>query len=588
MGRTGVRFAVAAGILTLLLPGAASAQQTSGIAGTVRDTSGAVLPGVTVEASSPALIEKVRTAVTDDEGRYTIVDLRPGVYTVTFTLPGFRLLRREGIELTSGFTATINADLTVGAVEETVTVTGEAPLVDTQNVRRQNVVSNELLDTLPTSNKTINTVVTLTAGFTGLADVGGQYTCQLGGGCSTSEGFHGKAGSKINIDGMGMENMAGVGNSSYQLNAAAVEELVLQTSGISAETNADGPVLNVIPKEGGNLFSGSLLGVYSNDTLEGDNLTPELRARGLTTSNKTLRIWDKAATLGGPILRDRLWFFGAARDWGYRRIYGGVFWNKTQDPSFALTPPGAERVVVPFTPWGDRPLDRESGRWQWTQSFLVRLTWQAAEKHKINFTLDTQEACNCGSQSSAQGHEESFSYRFDPNRLYQVAWSAPLTTRLLLEAGAGATISHWHQFRMPGVTRNHVMIRDIGRGFTHGARETYIGHPNDSDRYSQRASVSYVTGTHNFRTGIDIQQGVLNTLTQGNAGDVSYTFRNGVPVGVNQFATPYTLHERFVELGIYAQDQWRIDRLTLNLGLRFDRFRGWVPAQDIRATPSGW
>src|SRR5213083_293229 len=149
MRRTNVLTLVLGVILsTLLVPLSAAAQQAqaSGIAGVVRDTSGAVLPGVTVEAASPALIEKVRTVVTDGEGRYNIVDLRPGTYGVTFTLAGFRAVKREGIALTSGFTATVNADLQVGALEETITVTQEAPLVDTQNVRRQTVVSNELLD----------------------------------------------------------------------------------------------------------------------------------------------------------------------------------------------------------------------------------------------------------------------------------------------------------------------------------------------------------------------------------------------------------------------------------------------------------
>ena len=588
MTRTALWIGLITSTCLMCASGTALAQQTSGIAGVLRDTSGAVLPGVTVEATSPALIEKVRSVLTDEEGLYRIVDLRPGTYVVTFSLSGFKTVRREGIELTSGFTATINGELEVGGLEETVTVTGEAALVDAQNVRRQNIVSNELLEMLPTSNKTINTVVTFTPGFTGLADVGGQYTCQLGGGCSTSEGFHGKKGTKVNFDGMGMENMAGVGNSSYQLNAAAVEEMVLQTSGISADTNADGPVLNIIPREGGNTFHGTLLGVYSNDKMESDNLTDALRARGLVTPNKTLSIWEKAFTLGGRIKRDRLWFFTAVRDSGYQRTYGGVFWNKTQDAAFALTPPGASRIVVPFTPWVDRPRNRESGRWEWTQSALLRLTWQIATKHKLNVTLDTQKACNCGSTTTTDAQEESYSYRFDPNRLYQIAWSAPLTTRLLIEAGAGATISHWHQFRMPGVTRNHVMIRDIGLGIAYGARETYIGHPNDSDRYSERFSASYVTGSHAFKTGFDMQQGVLNTFTQGQAGDVSYTFLNGVPIAINQLATPYTLQSRFNELGIYAQDQWRIERLTLNLGLRFDYFNGSVPAQHIPATPSGW
>ena len=152
----------------LLLPRAAAAQQAtaSGIAGVVRDTSGAVLPGVTVEAASPALIERVRSVVTDSEGRYNIVDLRPGTYGVTFTLTGFNVFKRDGIELSSGFTASVNADMQIGAVTETITVTGESPLVDTRNARKQTVVSSDLLNMLPSSVKNLNNLV---APETGLA-----------------------------------------------------------------------------------------------------------------------------------------------------------------------------------------------------------------------------------------------------------------------------------------------------------------------------------------------------------------------------------------------------------------------------------
>src|SRR6202521_401896 len=153
----------------LVLHGAATAwaQQESGTAGVVKDASGAVLPGVTVEAASPALIEKVRTVVSDGEGRYNIVDLQPGNYVVTFTLAGFNTVRREGVTLTAGFTATVNADMQVGALSETITVTGAAPLVDAKNVREQISASHDLLDALPTSTKGIDQIVSLTAGFTG-------------------------------------------------------------------------------------------------------------------------------------------------------------------------------------------------------------------------------------------------------------------------------------------------------------------------------------------------------------------------------------------------------------------------------------
>src|SRR5437016_1287204 len=120
------------------------------ITGTVKDASGAVLPGVAVEASSPALIEKVRSAVTDGTGQYRIVDLRPGTYAVTFTLTGFSSVKREGIELAGSFVATVNADMKVGSLEETITVSGATPIVDVQSVRRQTILSNETLTTVPT------------------------------------------------------------------------------------------------------------------------------------------------------------------------------------------------------------------------------------------------------------------------------------------------------------------------------------------------------------------------------------------------------------------------------------------------------
>src|SRR5688500_942171 len=136
----------------LVLPTGSSAQvaDSASIAGVVRDASGAVLPGVTVEAASPALIEKVRSVVTDGQGLYRIVDLRPGLYTVTFTLPGFSTFRREGIELTTSFTATVNAELRVAGLKETITVTGETPVVDISNVQQQTTISRDLLDEIPT------------------------------------------------------------------------------------------------------------------------------------------------------------------------------------------------------------------------------------------------------------------------------------------------------------------------------------------------------------------------------------------------------------------------------------------------------
>ena len=566
-----------------LLAHPASAQD-SGISGVVSDGTGGVLPGVVVTAASPALIEQQRIALTDGEGRFTFAQLLAGTYSVTFSLPGFSTIIREDVALTSGFTANIDAAMLVGGVEETITVTGATPVVDIQNVRRQTLATAEVLSTLPMSTKHVNNLVTLTPGFTGLADVGGRYTSQVGG------SYHGKQGTKVSMDGMGVENS--FGNSSYQINAAAVSEMVMQTTGISADTNADGAVVNVIPKEGGNTFSGVLAGFYANDSMESDNLTQELQDKGLTTSNRTLKMWDQSASIGGPIVRNKAWFFVAARSWGFSRKHAGVFWNQstfpgappTGQPKF-LTPDGATRKVVNLVPYVDQPDNRFSGRLEWYDSYLTRLTYQASTRHKFNLTYDEQRACNCGSTTAARFQEAQSGYRFDPNRLIQATWTSTQTSRLLLEAGFTAALSQWNSFHMPGVEPDHIRIDDQGLGVRYGSYSGLRGDPNQTFRYSERASLSYVTGSHNFKAGFQTEQLVDNVYLLQN-GNVSYRFRNGVPNRVTLRATPYLQQDRARDLGIYAQDQWIIDRMTLNLGLRFDKLYGFSPAQNVPGSPN--
>ena len=566
MFRKGLSFILGATLVLVVVPSVAHAQQASGIAGAVRDTSGAVLPGVTVEAASPALIEKVRVAVTDTEGRYNIVDLRPGTYTVTFTLPGFAGFRREGIVLTAGFTASINADLQVGAVEETITVTGETPLVDTQNVRRQTVVSDEMLDMLPTSTKQANSLLALTLGMSGMADVAGIYATQVGG------TYHGKGGTRTQFDGMSVQNMTG--NAGYQLNAALVQEMTLQSSGISAEGNAEGVLINMIPKEGGNIFSGSVGGLYTNKHLAADNLTDTLRSRGLTTVNIPEQIYDASITLGGPIRKDKLWFFTAHREWGNAHQFAGTWWNKTQGSPF-------------YTPDLDRPATRK----QWFESHAARVTWQATQAHKFNFFADVQDACICRTGTTSgvgQAPESINAYHFRPTGFYQTSWSAPITNRLLLDGSVSATINDWPQFRSPGVHSSHISILEQSTGMRYNAKEVYDD-PNEQDRYGQRFAVSYVTGSHALKFGVQDEQGLLRAFRRTSDSNVGYTFNNQLPVSLTQYATPYQLQNRFKhDLGIYAQDQWAIHSLTLNLGLRFDYFNGYVPEQDVPATPNGW
>ena len=299
------------GAVVVLTAGWASAQSGTGsIAGVVRDTSGAVLPGVTVEAASPALIEKVRSAVTDAQGNYKIVELRPGAYAVTFSLPGFSSVRREGIELTTGFTANVNADMKVGALEETVVVTGASPVVDVQNVRTQQVLSRSVLDSLPTA-KTISAFANLTLGVTGMSsptvDVGGNK-----GETFLAFSVHGGStgDARSLLDGMDI-SYAGTLARRNSVNQALIQEVALQTRGMSAETENGGVLINTIPKDGGNAVKLYVVGSGTGPRFQGNNITGDVRQYGITEVAGIKHVYEFAAGLGGPIVKDRVWFYAA-------------------------------------------------------------------------------------------------------------------------------------------------------------------------------------------------------------------------------------------------------------------------------------
>src|SRR5215510_4335084 len=317
----------------MLLPATAWAQADSGnIAGVVRDTSGAVMPGVTVEAASPALIEKVRSVVTDGQGLYRIVDLRPGQYTVTFTLAGFNTFKRDGIVLTTGFTANVNAEMKVGALEETLTVTGEAPVVDTQNVEQQTTLSRDTLDAIPTSRRPAQ-FITLIVGADGGANASTLHDV---GGVGSDRAFFGVHGQRAddmtyNFGGMDSRVFSGGG---FQYNAHTFQEVVVETAAGSAEATTGGVQINIIPKDGGNLFSGTVSAEITGPKLQFSNLNDDLRDRGMTAAGAVRRYSDIGGGIGGPIRRERLWFFTAAR-WEDRSLYqAGNYYNKRQGTVF--------------------------------------------------------------------------------------------------------------------------------------------------------------------------------------------------------------------------------------------------------------
>ncbi len=560
-------------IVALLLysPAARAQLASGGIAGVVRDTSGALLPGVTVEAASPALIEKIRTVVTDGEGRYSIVDLRSGVYSVTFTLPGFSTFRREGIELTGGFTATVNAEMRVGALEETVTVTGQSPVVDTQNVRQQSVLPDTLISSLPSGLRAYSSLARLIPGTNVGDDAGGAN------GLFTSFFIsawtrHGVGGARILFDGMSMQNVTGSSRNTSAMNPSTVQETIVELGGISAESNSNGLTFNMIPKDGSNVFQVGASGTFTNKNLQADNLPPDLAARGAPTTEKISHFYDVHLTVGGPIKRDRVWFFAATRATGLKTDIVGLYFNKTIGTPF-------------YTPDFSRP----AYRLEWDKSQSARISWQISPRNKINgFAFPQTFQQRGGTAITAEEASTSFGLHregFWPSGLWQISWTAPVTSKFLLEAGASVAPTGYPLSRaniqndlgIP-VRPTDIAIREASTGFLFNAKATY-SERNLQDRYAERLSASYITGSHAFKVGMQTEQAFVDRVNVTNS-DQSWVFNRGVPSQIIQYATPYQQRTRFTELGLFAQDRWTIKRLTLTYGLRFDYFHGYTLAED--------
>jgi len=572
-------------VSAMLVAGAAAAQLSpAGIAGAARDSSGAVLPGVTVEAASPVLIEKVRTAVTDDQGRFNIVDLRPGIYTVTFTLPGFSIFKREGIELSSGFTATINAEMRVGSLEETITVTAASPLVDTANVRQQTVMSAEALKILPTGQASVVGLAALTPGLVAPPDVGGTQGTFYGQ-SGNSIGFHGKVGNaRVQYDGMRIQNMSSGGSPGYAYNSETVEEMSVETGGMSAESSSTGVSMNLVPKEGSNTFRVSSLARYTNGRFQSGNVTDELRARGVSSEQQVNFLYDYGVSVGGPLKKDKLWFFASVRRWGSENQVPGVFYNKTQGTMF-------------YTPDRSRP----SVQSEWNRSNAVRLTWQVSPKNKVNIFSDITHNCVCIRLSNSAPESVALWHNF-PEGIVQASWTSPRTNKLLLEAGAAAVIHSWPNYLQPEVSPDDIAITDTGLGFSYNAPTVYGGH-RWGNRFPVRGSLAYVTGSHAFKFGMSNESAIKDEGSTSSGRDfVSYTFNNGVPTRVTQYAYPFptsapervklgtrvdapfrTVVHAAWDLGMYAQDQWTIRRLALNYGIRYDYYDVNIPAIGLGA-----
>ncbi len=592
-------------LVALLLPGVAFAQAS--LTGTVRDGSGGVLPGVTVEASSPALIEKVRTAVTDDTGQYRIIDLSPGAYTLTFSLPGFSTVKRENITLIGSQTLTIPVDLRVGGVEETITVTGAAPVVDVQNATRQLVMKDEVIQTIPATRAAgalLNATPGINVGDTTGAALSPTMTSFNARSSSINSGSVNGEG-RYAVNGFPLTAARSGGFASVTYDTVNAEEVAITIGGGLGESDIGGPLMNIIPKSGGNVFSGSAFLSTAGTWSSGDNLSSDLQALNpnLRQAAAISNAYDGNASLGGPILKNRLWFYGS-----YRKL-------DTQIPLDGIV---ANKYAGDVAHWDWAPDNAVNTRLVQGRSMVIgRLTGQFG-KSRVRVYSEYQRRCE-GSSLTLQGegcHKRGEDWiglgnnsaptqmspeatstaargYFDvPFYINQSTWTMAASNKLLFDAGA-QTFRYQPIFGYPapdGVTtlipvteQSNAVNPLTGIQYAPVANYRYRGveswGPAKGTTNDVTGSMSYVTGAHNFKVGyqyrlLDLQDDDLAGQTQ-----LGYRFNRGVPNAVSYYLPEMGRRTLTTTNSAYVQDTWTRDRLTVQGALRWDRASSYAPVE---------
>jgi hypothetical protein len=567
----------------LLIPTPAAAQSLTGV---VRDTSGAVLPGVTVEAASPALIERARSTATDGTGQYRITDLPPGAYTLTYRLPGFAAVVREGVDLTGGGVTTINVEMPVGSRDESITVTTETPVVDAQSTRRQEVLNGDVIRALPASRGHGNYIAAVPA----LQGTGFNSSAQPTTNFFTSRGGRGNEGA-IQLDGMNVGTPGfGGGVSGYLYDMSNAAEVQVSITGGLGESERGGPTFNIIPKSGGNAFSGTYFGSVAGNWAQSSNIDDELRSLGFVDPPVLHKAWDTNIAIGGPIVRDRLWFFGNTRLVGSHQDTQNQWANKNAGDPNLWTWAKDEDVRVRLA----------DGK----RINSMRLTWQATQRNKFGFYIDYTN--NCSGSSYVKGGDdcrepgdtwtasgptfvpslpttspESGALWDDRAKILQAFWSSPLSNRVLLESRFSSFFTKWGDVRPYGALTDFIPVTEqstaTGIPFANYIYRGWNATPStDQQHATWRATLSYVTGARSLKVGY--QGGYLMTRNTTLVGQqISYRFNSGSPNQLSQRVGPNRVTDSLRYDALFIQDQWTGKRLTLQGGVRYETARSWAP-----------
>ena len=547
------RFGFVVPVLLLLfsVPPLFAQTETGTITGTVTDQSNAVLPGVTVTLTSPAIIGGTRTATTSELGAYKFIALPPGSYGLKFELSGFGGQSREGIRITANFVAKVDVQMNVQAVSETVNVTGEAPAVDSKSTLIATSLDKGLLDNIPTGRD----IWVLTEQVAGTVpdryNVGGTESAQ-----QTTLAVHGAyAQQDYSINGLSMNWPGGAGNyTMFYFDYDSFDEVQIETAGAPAEVSVGGLYMNMITKSGGSEFHGGTTFMYQPGKMQGNNVTPELKAKGITTANPIDLIADFQPYFGGPITKNT-WFFGSYRRYVIDTQILGL-----------KRPDGSPEVDVNHQ-----------------TNALGKVTSQvnAANKLMVQYYFNYQN--RFFRRDNGYGFTEvKASWRqIEPAHLIQGQWTSVLRPSLFLDTRFG----YLHQI-FPLAYQSSVGPNDIAK--IDDVLSTVTGAApydmkNLATRHQANVSLSYfndrLAGSHSFKFGFEYMR-ALNGYDYDINGDMVEHFYDGVAAYVDASNTPLSQRSLIRNLSFYAQDSWAIrNRLTLNAGARFENFKGWNPAQ---------
>ncbi len=559
------RLLIATATAVLFVTTPAVAQQSGTLVGTVRDGQGGVLPGVTVTVSSDALIGGSRSALTGDSGAYSVSTLPPGTYSAAFELPGFAPVRREGIVVQVATTARIDIELGVGGLNETVTVSGASPVVDVSSTVTQTNISKDLYEAVPTGRNPWVMAGLVPGVVTGRLDVGGtegaqQYNIEAFGSANSQKSF--------SIDGLKVNWAGGDGGATMMYYGFEMyEEYNMQTASGTAESDVSGVYMNMVTKSGGNRFTSDHNFYFMNKRMQGRNLDDGLRQRlGLqpgqnsgAAGNPIDLSYDWSSTIGGPIKRDKVWFFGASR-----------FWLLDQFQVGAINPDGSQAI--------------DDNR---IRNFVGKLTWQAtaSSRASVLFNRNVNDRLHRRDAPYLFVEDKATVLQNQPAQNYVGQWNQVVGRTLVVDARVGRMWGVFPVRYQKDVTPNDIAIRDVVRFTRINAAETQSLNPNE--RYQGNFSASYFLdrggiGTHDIKGGLQFSRERVEYERIRN-GDYLLELRDGIPFQAQLSNTPINSDHKLQTWGAFLQDRWVIGRATFNLGVRMDGVKAWLPAQSSPA-----